>query len=146
MVVSLEYELITFFASIILALLVGVLYDFSRAIRSHTKITLLWDILLWVFVLVLTGVVWFFVQNGEIRWYMVLGWVLSGIIYLLTLSKYVYLVLNFLVDKICRLFRLIFKILLTPLAFLCKIIGVYVKKAKSKFSRKVEERYDEKEA
>ena len=31
-------------------------------------------------------------------------------------------------------------------AFLCKIIGVYVIKAKFKFSRKVEEKYDEKKA
>ena len=146
MVVSFEYELKTFLASIILALLVGVLYDFFRSIRTQTKRTLLWDILLWVSVLILTGLVWFFVQNGEIRWYMILGSVLSGIIYLLTLSKYVYFLFSFLLDKICRVFRLIFKILLTPLAFLCKIISVYVKRAKLEFSKKVEEKYDEKKA
>ncbi len=146
MVVSLEYELVTFLASIILAFLVGILYDLFRVIREYTKRTLLWDILLWVLVLILTFIVWFFIQNGEVRWYMILGSVLSGVIYLLTLSKYVYFLLYFLVDKICRIFRIIFKILLTPLAFLCKIIGRYVKKAKYEFSKKVEEKYDEKKA
>lgn len=146
MVVSFKYELTTFLASIILAILVGILYDIFRAIRRYSKITLLWDILMWVSVLFLTLSVWFFVQNGEVRWYMIIGAVLSGIIYLLTLSKYVYFLLCFFVDKICRIFRIIFKILLTPLTFLCKILSVYVKKAKFKFSRKVEENYDEKKA
>ena len=146
MVVSLEYELTTFFSSIILAFLVGVLYDFFRALRKYTKITVLWDILMWISVLSLTCAVWFLVQNGEVRWYMILGSFFSGVIYLLTASKYVYLVLCFLMDKICGVFRIIFKILLTPLAFLCKIISVYVIRAKSKFSKKVEEKYDEKKA
>lgn len=146
MVVSLEYELISFLASIVLAFLIGVLYDISRVLRKYTKRTLLWDILLWVSALFITCSVWFFVQNGEVRWYMILGAFFSGLIYLLTLSKYVYIVLCFLADKICRIFRIIFKILLTPLAFLCKIIGVYVKRAKCRFSRKVEEKYDEKKA
>ena len=146
MKVSLEYELKTFLAAIILALLVGVLYDFFRSIRTVTKMTLLWDILLWVSVLILTCVVWFFVQNGEIRWYMISGSVLTGIIYLLTLSAYVHFLFCFLLDKICRVFRIFFKILLTPLGFLCKMICVYVKKAKLEFSKKVKEKYDEKEA
>lgn len=146
MVVSLEYEMVTFFASIVLAVFVGVLYDLFRVIRKYTKRTLLWDVLLWILVLILTFTIWFFVQNGEVRWYMILGSVLSGIIYLLTLSKYVYFFIDFSADKICRVFGLIFKILLTPLAFLCKILGVYVKKAKLEFSKKVKEKYDEKKA
>lgn len=146
MVVLTGYELKTFFASIILAFLVGILYDFFRSIRACTKMTLLWDILMWISVLFLVVFVWFFTQNGEVRWYMILGTLLSGIIYLLTLSKYVFFVLRFWVDKICRIFRIIFKILLTPLAFLCKMISVYVIRAKFKFSRKVEEKYDEEKA
>lgn len=146
MVVLTGYELVTFFSSILLAFLVGVLYDFFRALRTCTRITLLWDVLMWVSVLFLVVFVWFFMQNGEVRWYMILGFGLSGVIYLLTASKYVYFLLRFLMDKIYRIFRIFFKFLLTPLAFLCKIIGVYVIKAKFKFSRKVEEKYDEKKA
>ncbi|MBR5809031.1 MAG: spore cortex biosynthesis protein YabQ [Clostridia bacterium] len=146
MVVSFKYELVTFLVSIVLAFLAGILYDFFRVLRKYTKRTLLWDILLWVLVLFLTSSVWFFMQNGEVRWYMILGCFFAGLIYLLTLSKYVYFALCFLADKICRIFSIIFKFLLTPLAFLCKIIGVYVIRAKRRFSRKVEEKYDEKKA
>ena len=146
MVVSTEYELTTFFASIILAFLAGILYDFFRCIRVCTKMTLIWDILMWISVLFLVVFVWFFLQNGEVRWYMILGTFFAGIIYFFSVSKYVFFVLHFLMDKICRIFRIIFKFLLTPLAFLCKIICVYVIRAKFKFSRKVEEKYDEKKA
>ena len=146
MVVSLEYELVTFFSSIVLAVSVGVLYDFFRVLRKFTKITVLWDVLMWISVIILTCAVWFLVLNGEVRWYTILGSFFSGVIYLLTLSKYVYLVLYFLADKIYFLFHIIFKILLTPLAFLCKIISVYVIRARLKFSKKVEEKDDEKKA
>ena len=57
-----------------------------------------------------------------------------------------FLAFRFVMDKICAIFRIIFKILLTPLAFLCKMISVYVIRAKFKFSRKVEEKYDEEKA
>lgn len=146
MVVSLQYELVTFFSSIILAFSLGVLYDFFRAIRKCTKVTLVWDIIMWILVLFLTCAVWFWVQNGEVRWYMILGLFFAGVIYLLTVSYYVFFLISFLMDKICRIFGLIFKILLTPLGFLCKITSVYVKKAKSGFSKKVEGKDDEKKA
>lgn len=146
MVVLTGYELTTFFASIILAFLVGVLYDFFRALRACTKMTLIWDILMWISVLFLVVGVWFCVLNGEVRWYMILGTFFAGVIYIFTVSKYVFFVLRFLIDKICRIFRIFFKFLLTPLAFLCKIISVYGIRAKLKFSRKVEEKYDEKKA
>lgn len=146
MVVSLSYELITFFTSIVLAFLVGILYDFFRAARNCTKITLIWDVLMWISMLILVAAVWFFLLNGEVRWYMILAAGLAECIYLLTLSKYVFFVLRFMMDKICRIFRIFFKILLTPFAFLCKIIYVYGIRARLKFSKKVEEKYDEKKA
>ena len=146
MVVSLEYELVTFFASVILALSIGVLYDFFHAVRIHGKKSLLWDVVMWIAILFLIVTVWFYVQNGEVRWYAVLGAFLTGVIYFFSLSKYVFFVMNFLVGKICVFFCIFFKILLTPPRFLCKIIGVYMVKAKSKFSKKVEEKYDDKKA
>ena len=90
--------------------------------------------------------VWFLVQNGEIRWYMVLGTLFSGLIYFCLISEYIFFALHFVVDMTYRFFRIFFKILLTPSRFLCKIICVYVKGARSKFSKKVEEKYDEKKA
>lgn len=146
MVVSLEYELVTFFSSIILALFTGILYDFFHALREVTKKTIIWDMIMWTVFFVLIAAAWFFSAGGQLRWYMILGTCFSWIIYFLTVSKYVFLVLRFFIDKIYAFFCIIFKILLTPLRFLCRILNVYIGKAKSKFSKKDEEKYDEKKA
>ena len=144
MVVSLEYELITFLSSVLLAILVGIVYDFFRALRKLFKMTVLWDTLMWITVLVLVVCVWFFVQNGEVRWYTILGAVSSGIIYFFSFSKCVFFVFDFAIGKIYAFFCIIFKILLTPPRFLCRIIGVYINEARLKFPKKVEEENDEK--
>ena len=146
MKVSLEYEIFSFFASVILALAIGAVYDLFNAVRSHLKRTALCDTLMWITVSFFVGWTWFFVFLGKLRWYMFLGGISAGIIYFLTLRKYVYFLLSFLVDKICCIFGVILKILLTPPRFLCKIIGVYIGRLKSKFSKKVEGKYDEKNA
>ena len=144
--VILEYELTTFIASIVAAFATGILYDLFRAVRGYCKSALFCDILMWVSTLALLLWMWFFVAEGKVRWYMVAGLFLSGIIYFLSVSKYVLFVLRFLVGLIYSFFRIFFKILLTPPRFLCKMIYVYIGKAKSKFSKKAEKRYDEKKA
>lgn len=146
MMVLLKYELTTFLASIVTALFVGVLYDFLRAVRGYCKSALFCDVVIWISTLVALCCAWFFVAEGKIRWYMVAGLIFSGIIYFLSLSKYVLLMLRFAVGTIYSFFRIFFKILLTPPRFLCKIVSVYIGKAKSKFSKKVEKKYDEKKA
>lgn len=146
MKISLEYELFSFVASVVLAVIIGLVYDLFRAIRRRTKKDALCDFIMWTVVLVFVAYTWFFFFEGMLRWYTILGVVFSGCIYFLTVSKYVSFVLFFIVDKICSFFSIIFKILLTPLRFLCKIICVYIKVAKSSFSKKVEGNNDEKNA
>lgn len=144
MKVSLEYEIFSFFASVILAVLIGIIYDLFRALRKRILKSSLCDILMWIVISNLVVWTWFFAFSGKLRWYMFFGVFFSGTIYFLTLSRYVYFLLHFLVDKICCIIGVIFKILLTPFRFLCKIIGVYIGRLKSKFSKKVEGKYDEK--
>lgn len=146
MKVLLEYELVTFFASILTAIIIGIFYDFLRAVRGFLKGALFWDIVMWILTLLVLCFGWFFVAKGIVRWYMVAGLVFSGIIYFLSLSKYVLFCLRFVVGMFYSFFSIFFKILLTPPRFLCKIIGVYIGKAKSKFSKKAEKKYDEKKA
>ena len=140
MVVSLEYELSSFLMSILLALGMGLIYDLFRAIRAFGKRILFWDIIMWISLFTAFFCGWYILLDSQVRWYMILGAFFSGIIYFFSMSKYVFFLLHFFVGKICRIFRIIIKILLTPLRFLCKIIGVYVYKAKSEISKKVEEK------
>lgn len=139
MVISASYELKTFAAAILIAVVGGVIYDLGRAFGKVTGKKGIFDLLGWTAVCALCGGIWFFWQNGEIRWYMVTSAILSAILYYFLLEKYVFFVFLFLVKILCGFFNIILKILLTPLKFLCKILGVYVKRAKTKFFKKVED-------
>lgn len=146
MKVSFEFEVFSFFASVVLAILIGIVYDFFRAARKALKNAVLCDILMWITVFFLVVWTWFFVFFGVLRWYMILGVFFTGVIYFLTVSRYTYFLFQFVVDKICLVFGVILKILLTPPRFLCKMLCVYIGRFKSKFSKKVEGKCDEKKA
>ena len=146
MVVSASYELKTFGASVLMALAFGLLYDLVRAFSRVTEKKVMWDLFGWSASCVLCGTGWFYFLGGELRWYMVVAALFSGILYFLTLEKYVFLAFSFLSTLIYRFFNIILKIVLTPLKILCKILGVYIKKAKTKFFRKVEDKNYEKKA
>lgn len=110
MVVSAEYELVTFISSMVTGLLLGVLFDFAKALRAFSKRTLLTDIITWIMALLIFFKVCLFCQSGEIRWYTVLGSFFAWVIYVFTLGKYVFSVLYFLLGKIYLFFCIILKI------------------------------------
>jgi hypothetical protein len=146
MKVSFEFEVFSFFASVVLAILIGIVYDFFRAVRKVLKSAVLCDILMWITVSFLVVWTWFFVFFRVLRWYMILDVFFTGVIYFLTVSRYTYFLFQFVVDNICLVFGVILKILLTPPRFLCKMLCVYIGRFKSKFSKKVEGKCDEKKA
>ena len=113
-------QVVIFLIFILNGTLIGFLFDIFRIIRKTFKtkdiITYLEDILFWI----LTGLsIIYFVFNfsdGEIRGYMFMG-IISGIaIYILTLSKIIIIVCNYLLNKIIR----IVEIILLPIKFLIK--------------------------
>ncbi len=146
MVISTVYELESFFSSILIGVIFGVIYDFAKSIRAVFKKNTLPDIFMWSLIITISGIIWYNFQNGEVRWYMVLGTLTSGILYFLLISRIVFCTFLFLVRKIYCFFNIILKLLLTPLRFLCKILSVYIKKAKTKFFKKVEDKNYEKKA
>ncbi len=146
MVISAAYELKTFGASIIIALAFGLLYDLVRALSGVAGKKAIADLFGWGLICILCAGGWFYLLGGELRWYMVAAALASGILYFLTLEKYVFSAFLFLTLCICRFFNIILKIVLTPLKILCKILGVYIKKAKTKFFKKVEDKNYEKKA
>ncbi len=145
MVVSTVYELESFAASILIGILAGSIYDIFRSIRYVSGRDAPADVVMWLLIIVSSAFLWYKFQNGEIRWYMLVGAALSILLYFLLISRIVFCVFSFCVRKICLFLNIFFKLLLTPLRFLCKIISVYIKKAKTKFSKKVEDKnYEEK--
>ena len=145
MVVSTVYELESFVASILIGILTGSIYDIFRSIRYVSGKDTPSDFVMWLFIIASSAFLWYKFQNGEIRWYMLVGASVSILLYFLTISRIVFCIFYFLVRKIYSFFNIFFKLLLTPIKFLCKMVSVYIKKAKTKFSKKVEDKnYEEK--
>ena len=146
MVISVNYELMTFAASIIASVIFGIIYDLFRAFSVVTGKRAVFDIFFWCTTCALCGGIWFLIQNGELRWYMCTASVLSTILYFFTVEKYIFTIFLFLSKIICCFFNIILKILLTPFKILGKILNVYIKKSGTKFFRKVEEQNDKENA
>lgn len=146
MTVSAYFEIMTFLVSLMTAGVLGINYDFFRAARKEWGKRVIWDILMWTASVFIVVFVWFFIFFGQVRWYMIIALISGLVLYFFMLSKYVFLCMDFLLGKIRAIFCIIFKILLTPPRFLCKIIRVYSKGVRSKFPKKVEEKNDEKKA
>ena len=145
MTVSAHFEMMSFFVSIITAGVIGINFDFFRALSKNGK-KAIWDVIMWSVSLAIVIFVWFHIFFGRLRRYMFVAVILGMVLYFFLFSKYVFLIIDFLLTKIRVIFSFILKILLTPLSFLCKIISVYIKGVRSKFSKKVEEKHDEKKA
>lgn len=145
MTVSAHFEMMSFLVSIITAGVIGINLDFFRALSKNGK-KAIWDVIMWSVSLAIIIFVWFHIFFGRLRWYMIVALILGMVLYFFLFSKYVFLIIDFLLTKIRVIFSFILKILLTPLSFLCKIISVYIKGVRSKFSKKVEEKHDEKKA
>lgn len=145
MKISAAYELQSLAAAVAAGVAFGIIYDLAKSFRRALGKNALPDALMWTAVTALSVGIWYEFQNGEIRWYMVVGAFSAAILYFLLISRAVFCVFSFLAEKICRFFELISKILLTPIKFLCKIIGVYKKKAEQKSLMKAEdEKYGKK--
>ena len=119
MQVSSSHQMYVFLLCVLLGLCCGVFFDFQRCVRKKffagVLRTTLEDIL---FAIVCIGAVialGFFFNNGQIRYYQVLGSVSGVLFYGAFLSKIVSKIILF-------LFSLIEKIILKPLIWLCKKI------------------------
>ena len=86
-------EVTIFFKSALLGLGIGLLLDFFRILRKIIKhndiLVILQDCLFSMFVFLYIFWVIYIVNDGQIRLYILLGIILSNIIYFLTISKYI---------------------------------------------------------
>lgn len=91
---SLALELHIFLTSIYGGIIGGLVYDLYRAIRYHYKfskfVTYIQDFLFWVcmtyiFFSILVKINW-----GEIRGYIILGFIIGLVMYMITFNKFIY--------------------------------------------------------
>ncbi len=128
---------------IVNGILIGILFDIFRILRKTFKtsdfITYIEDIIYWIITGFLTLFFIFRYNNGEIRLYIFVGIILGGLMYMLTLSKYIVkfsviitTAIKNIIIKITSIllypFKIIKKILFRPISFiLINIRGSFTK-------------------
>lgn len=92
--------------------IMGIIFDFFRALRrkGNTKNIMVYiqDILFWLIIALVIIVSSFIINDGELRGYMLLGYLLGATFYILLFSKYIKTFFGFILDCIENFFNIIF--------------------------------------
>lgn len=94
----------TFLWSLAVGWILATIFDFFRILRrkgnTKTFIVYMQDILFWIIACVIIVISAFITNDGELRGFMFVGYLLGAIFYLITLSKYVLGFANFILNGI----------------------------------------------
>ena len=98
-----------FLISILVGGVLAIIFDFFRLLRrkGNTKnyIVYIQDILYWLIVTFIIIMSAFLTNDGELRGYMFIGYILGAIIYVVTLSPYIMKITNRILDFIESIFK-----------------------------------------
>lgn len=101
-----------FFSSVIIGAVMGVVFDFFRALRrkGNTKNILVYiqDSIFWFIIAIMIIVSSFIINSGELRGYMLIGYILGAILYMVLISKYIKFLFGVIFDFIEKIFEYIF--------------------------------------
>lgn len=104
-----------FLSSVLIGALMGIVFDFFRALRrkgnTRNIVVYIQDIIFWLIVAIIIITSSFILNNGDLRGYMIIGYLLGALLYMLILSNYIkglfIIIMNF--------FGKIFSVILKPL-------------------------------
>lgn len=102
-------QVYVFFYSIVTGAILGLLFDIFRAFR-HEAIKDIWvyiqDVIFWLITAVIIIISAFLINEGELRIYMLIGYLLGAVFYMLLFSKFILGVLKFIVTSIRKIFKM----------------------------------------
>ncbi len=107
-----ENQAKVFLWTIAIGAVMGLIFDIFRVFRrkGNTKdlVVYIQDILFWLIVTII--VIWstFLINNGELRGYMIFGYILGALFYILLFSRIVKKVLSAILDFIEKILKTIF--------------------------------------
>ena len=109
-----------FLYSVLVGGILAIIFDFFRILRrkGNTKnyIVYVQDIIYWIIVTFIIIMSAFITNDGELRGYMFIGYILGAIIYMVTISRYI---LNF-ANKILNYFENLFRKILERCNKICR--------------------------
>lgn len=91
-------DVTSFYATIYGGIIIGILFDFYRSLKSNFKIvkklSLVFDILFWAIVTIIIFVTINFIESFDLRYYHFIALFSGFIIYYITISKFILSVIN----------------------------------------------------
>lgn len=119
---SLYLDFHMFLTAIYGGLIAGLIYDISRTLRNISKgkkyITYIQDLVFWVIVTILFFYILIKINWGEIRGFIVLGFIFGIIIYIKTFSKFIYPILMKIFGFIIELIKVVISYVFFPFRFI----------------------------
>ncbi len=123
MSISVTHELYSFSFMVLCGCVLKLLYDLVSCLRNTLRfgstLTFVTDIIFWIFSFVILWQSLLLSTGGRLRLYLLSATFLGGVLYYFSLGA----IVCFLFEKILKFLQIIFKILLTPMRFLYKILN-----------------------
>ncbi len=106
-----ENQVTVFLWTIMIGAILGFVFDFFRILRrkGNTKdiMVYLQDVVFWLIVTIVIIVSTFLINDGELRGYMLFGYILGAVFYILLFSNFIRKTFSFLFDSIEKIFKVI---------------------------------------
>lgn len=124
MLMSTVNQAYIFLSAVYVGIIMGVIYDFFRAIRYRAKpnriVTGIMDLIFWLIVAVLAFMVFYYTNYGQIRFFNFIGMALGWLLYTITLSPWILKFIISIFKAIGKIFTVIIKIIAWPVRLLSK--------------------------
>lgn len=126
MILSIKWQVLIFFVSIFIGLSIGFFYDlirvFRRIIKHKNIFVQIEDFLYWFFAAIYSFFIALYKNNGEIRFFFILGIFLGMTLYFCTISIIFIKISSIIINFIKKVFILTFKAIYIPLKTLVKVL------------------------
>jgi spore cortex biosynthesis protein YabQ len=120
-----EYMLVV---SIMGGMLLGFIWDIYRLVRRYVKMgavgTALGDLIYWIVSIYISVQLIFYVSYGNVRMFILLGFVLGALLYFYGISNYILKAFIFVVDFFIKIIRRVSLFMIKPISILAEKIAV----------------------
>jgi len=128
MLMSTVNQAYVFLSTVYGGIIIGFIYDLYRMIRRIIRpkrfMTGALDMLFWLTTSLVTFIVLYFANGGEVRLYTFLGFILGFTIYMLALSPFVMGLFYWLYGLTKKVLNFLMRIIMVPIRFLWRIIMI----------------------
>lgn len=137
---SVNIQLWQFVYALLFGAFLGVFYDVFRIIRNiinNGKMLIIFEDIIYLFVSsVLTFCFAFFINNGQLRFFIIIGIVLGLIVYYFTVGFIVMKSVNFIILLLKKIFGFVFALIIFPFVKIFILLKPFLRKT-LKFFRKI---------